>query len=113
MWQSREFLQSAGRALMRWWNETGPTLPIQGEAFRGWWSETYAALEGDLWGPSDVLEQLQMYASEARAWWEKGGRKGPPPPMFATRELISTPKLGLSLGLVAGAVALVWLLRRG
>jgi hypothetical protein len=115
LWQSREFLQSAGRALMRWWNETGPNLPIQGEAFRGWWQSTYASLSDDVFAPSDVFEQLGLYADEARAWWDRSGRKGPPPPRFQKApplEIVSSSKLGLGVLLVGAAVALVWAIRK-
>jgi hypothetical protein len=126
--KSTEFLQTAGRALMGWWNDNYgylPTLPGPGEAFRVWWKEAFASLDGSwITGPwrnlsaflSDTWEQLQLYAEQARGYWESVGRRNAkgavaaPPKLEDARFL---PDGGLSdLAWIALAVAAVVVLPR-
>lgn len=115
LFQSREFLQTAGRALMRWWNENhGANLPVTAESFRAWWKATYASLESDLFAPSDVYEQLRLYADEARIWWVRAGKPGPAPPTFERAESpVPDAKVAIGGGLavVVGLVVLALVLR--
>lgn len=114
--ESRDFLKTAGRALMSWWNQHGPALPAPGERYRAWWRSTYDALDGDLWGPSDVLEQLQLYRDEAELWWDNAGQPGPEPPEFSKRKVgdvvseVSSPAVGGTALILVGVIvlALIW-----
>ncbi len=110
-WESREFQQSAGRALMRWWNEHGPSLPAPGEVYRAWWKSTMEALSNDWIAPGDVFEQLRMYAEEARQWWEDEGRRGPKPPSFSRRPVLTAGVTWTVATVFVGAVVLAILLR--
>lgn len=98
--QSRAYLQTAGRALMSWWNAQGPSLPREGEVYRAWWRSTYDGLERDLWAPGDVWEQLQYYSQEARQWWDQSGRTGKPPPVYAQADMFKGARKGLGLGVI-------------
>lgn len=112
VFESRAFLMTAGRALSRWWNENGgPNLPIEGLTYQSYWKETYRGLQDGLFAPRDVFDQLQIYAQEARQWWDRQpSPKGPPPPMYAQQEVLSETKLKWGTVLVGGLVvlALLW-----
>lgn len=116
---SEDYLKTQGRALMRWWNETGTNLPLPGEAYRGWWQATFKSFEQDFFNPQDVYPQLQVYSKDAHEWWKRSPRRDElqPPPLFDTPRTPvddASQALGDVKGIVyaVAGIAFIWFVLR-
>ena len=99
---STDFLLQWGRALSAFWNAQGPNTPEQGRRYQTWWRQKFLDLDRPWQGGAlakfsefaeDTSETLQLYQSEAAAWYDANPQtRDPshPPPKIQPADLLES-----------------------